>query len=63
MVIPERIEREDGLIAFHLPAGPSHLDITYRTTPDQIIGNSISTAALCIFISLLYVRMRQRRSR
>ncbi len=59
--ITERLERDDGLIAVTLPAGLSHIEINYRTTTDQRMGDTVSIVALCIFAPLSYTAVRRRR--
>ncbi len=61
--ITDRIGRDDGLLAFTLPEGHSHLELTYRTTPDQRLGDAISAIALCISAPLAYTSIRRRRRR
>jgi hypothetical protein len=39
------IPRDDGLLAVTLPSGPSHIDITWHTTPDHWLGIAISLFA------------------
>ena len=53
-VITSRLKREDGLIAFPVPAGASNITITYNQTPDQTIGYIIT--AIAIFILILIYR-------
>jgi hypothetical protein len=53
-LINTRDQRDDGLIAIPIPAGPSHIAITYARTPDQTLGNTISLLALAtLLITLL----------
>jgi hypothetical protein len=49
-----REQRDDGLIAIPIPAGPSTIDITYAHTLDQTIGDAISifSLALLLFLSV-----------
>jgi len=46
--VAERLPRTDGLIALTIPAGPSHLEVSYARTPDQTIGLGISIASLAV---------------
>ncbi len=62
VLIVDRLPRDDGLIAFNLPPGPSHLSIAYTATGDQIAGDAISIIALCIFVPLAF-RSALRRGR
>jgi hypothetical protein len=43
---PAHIERDDGLIAIALPAGPSAIDITWHRNWDQSLGLALSIAGL-----------------
>jgi hypothetical protein len=45
---PEHIQRDDGLVAIALPAGPSTIDIHWRTTSDQQLGFAVSACALLL---------------
>jgi hypothetical protein len=49
-------QRDDGLIAIPIPAGPSMIDIAYAHTPDQTFGNAISFVSL----ALLFFALRRR---
>jgi hypothetical protein len=46
-------QRDDGLIAIPIPAGPSTIDITYTHTLDQSIGDAISAISLALLIFTL----------
>ena len=48
-----RDQRDDGLIALPIPAGPSTIAITYVHTLDQTIGDTISLLALSTLLFLL----------
>jgi hypothetical protein len=50
-LITTREERDDGLIAIPIPAGPSTINITYAQTLDQTIGYIVS----CLSIALLII--------
>jgi hypothetical protein len=41
-------QRDDGLIAIPIPAGPSTIDITYVHTLDQTIGDALSLFSLAL---------------
>jgi hypothetical protein len=41
-------QRDDGLIAIPIPAGPSTIDITYAHTLDQTIGDALSLFSLAL---------------
>ena len=60
--ITDRLDRPDGLLAFHLPSGHSSIDIRYRTTPDQLAGDLLSLLALCLFIPLTVRTLRRLRT-
>jgi hypothetical protein len=51
--INNRLQRDDGLIAILIPAGPSTLNIHYTQTLDQIAGDAISLASLALLALLL----------
>ncbi|WP_353066735.1 hypothetical protein RBB77_09170 [Tunturibacter psychrotolerans] len=48
-----RDQRDDGLIALPIPAGPSTIAIIYAHTLDQTIGDTISLIALATLLFLL----------
>ncbi len=50
--ITTRLQREDGLIAIPIPAGTSHILITYAPLPDQTIGTITSAISLIILLLL-----------
>ena len=50
--LPQLIGRDDGLIAFPVPAGTSTIDISWRRTRDQQLGLGISVLALAAFCIL-----------
>jgi len=55
-LITSRDQRDDGLIAFPIPAGPSVIAITYSHTADQTLGDTLSLLALVT----LFVTLRHR---
>ena len=57
--VSERIERDDGLLAFRLPEGTSSIDVLTVRTPDQILGDLLSSGAV-IMLMVLFVRRRRR---
>ncbi len=59
-IVPERVARDDGLLTVPVPAGPSHIDLTFAETPDRIIGDLITVAALVVLFALVWVRRRGR---
>jgi hypothetical protein len=54
--ITDHVQRDDGLIALPLPAGPSTIDIHYAQTPDQTLGDIISITS----VALLLLTLRRR---
>jgi uncharacterized membrane protein len=52
-------QRDDGLIALSVPAGPSTIDISYSQTLDQTLGDAISVSSLVLLV--LFVRRDYRR--
>jgi hypothetical protein len=61
-LITTREERDDGLIAIPIPAGPSTIDITYAQTLDQTIGEMISLLSITLLL-LILIRKPSIRSR
>jgi hypothetical protein len=51
--ITDHIQRDDGLIALPIPAGPSTVEITYAQTLDQTLGDIISLVALAFLLFML----------
>jgi hypothetical protein len=51
--ITNHIQRDDGLIALPLPAGPSTIDIHYAQTLDQTVGDILSLASLALLLFFL----------
>lgn len=58
---PPHLHRDDGLIAIDLPAGTSTIDIAWRRTADQKLGDAISLAAL-VACGLTFRRSRKIRA-
>jgi hypothetical protein len=52
-VITAREQRDDGLIAVPVPAGPSIISITYTHSLDETIGWLLSTLSLLLLLFLL----------
>jgi hypothetical protein len=46
-------QRDDGLIAFVIPAGADTIDVTYAHTPDQTVGDAMTLIAVPIFLFTL----------
>ncbi len=55
--ITNHLQRDDGLIAIPIPAGPSTIDIHYAQTMDQTVGDILSLASLT-FLALSLSRRR-----
>ncbi len=52
------LARRDGLIAVTVPAGPSQLELSYRTTPDLWLGRALTLLGLLLWVlSLHFVRL------
>jgi hypothetical protein len=45
-------QRDDGLIAIPIPAGPSTIDIAYAHTQDQTLGDIVSVLSLILLVTL-----------
>ncbi|WP_433973832.1 hypothetical protein [Tunturiibacter lichenicola] len=52
-------QRDDGLIAIPIPAGPSTIDITYAHTLDQTIADATSLVSLAL---LFFIALRRKAS-
>jgi hypothetical protein len=52
----EQDQRDDGLIAIPIPAGPSMIDIAYAHPLDQTFGNTISLVSLALLFFALHRR-------
>ena len=48
----ERDQRDDGLIAFGVPAGNSRVDIRYARGWDDIVGDGVSLIAVVILLAI-----------
>jgi hypothetical protein len=57
--ITPRIQRDDGLIALPISAGPSTIDINYARMPDQTVGDLITAIALITLAVLLASRKKK----
>jgi hypothetical protein len=51
--ITDHLQRDDGLIALPIAAGPSNIDITYTQTMDQTLGDILSLASLALLALFL----------
>ena len=58
--VSEKIQRDDGLIAFAVPAGHSQIDVDYRTTWDHALGDGISLVSLCGMCGWIGITGRRR---
>jgi hypothetical protein len=56
-------QREDGLIAVPVQAGPSSISVRWVTTPDALWGRVISLIALCLLAALAWIERRAKVSR
>ena len=56
--ITDHLQRDDGLIALPIPAGPSTIDIHYAQTMDQTLGDILSLASLALLLVLLRNRRK-----
>ena len=46
------IRRDDGLLAIHVPAGPTEITLTYTHTADQLTSDAISILAAAALLTL-----------
>jgi hypothetical protein len=53
--------REDGLIAIPVAAGPSTIEVRWSTTPDVLLGREISLASL-VLLAGFWIRERRIRA-
>jgi len=60
--ITDHVQRDDGLIALPIPAGPSTIDIHYAQTLDQTLGDIFSLTSLALLL-LLLARSRRKTAR
>jgi hypothetical protein len=56
-LVTEHLQRDDGLLAIALPAGPSTVDVRWHRTWDQLLGDAVSILAL-VLLGVLLVRSR-----
>jgi hypothetical protein len=56
-LVTQHLQRDDGLLAIALPAGPSTIDVRWHRTPDQILGDAVSILAL-VLLGVLLLRSR-----
>lgn len=52
--VTDLLDRDDGLVAFRIPAGLSRINIVYRETTDQIIGDILSALSLLLLDLFLW---------
>jgi hypothetical protein len=57
-LVTARQQRDDGLIALSIPAGPATIDITYTQTLDQTLGDIISLASLALLSVFVFRKTR-----
>jgi hypothetical protein len=55
--------REDGLMAIPVSAGPSIVEVRWDVTADEAWGRGISLCALLLFIALSIIELRARKDR
>jgi len=55
---PPHLQRDDGLLAIALPAGPSTIDIAWHRTADQQLGDLITFLAFTSLVWLLFSKRR-----
>jgi uncharacterized membrane protein len=60
VAVTEKIQRDDGLVAFPVPAGHSQIDVVYKTTWDHRLGDGVSLACLCGLCGWHFVAGRRR---
>jgi hypothetical protein len=58
-LITNHLQRDDGLIALPIPAGPSTIDITNTQTLDRTLGDILSLASVAL-LALLFARRRKK---
>jgi hypothetical protein len=58
-LVTDHLRRDDGLIAFPIPAGPSTIDIHYAQTLDQTLGDVLSLISLALLALLLTGRKKK----
>jgi hypothetical protein len=63
VAVTEKIQRDDGLVAFSVPAGHSQIDVSYETTWDHKLGDCISLASLCALFGWIGITRRRRAAR
>jgi hypothetical protein len=51
--ITDHLQRDDGLVAIPIPAGPSTIDIHYAQSPDQTLGDILSLTSLALLLFFL----------
>jgi hypothetical protein len=56
----EQDQRDDGLIAIPIPAGPSTVSITYARPIDQTIGDLLTALSLILLVTTLFTHRRRR---
>jgi hypothetical protein len=54
--VTARIQRDDGLITFPVPAGPATIDTTYTQTRDQTLGDIFTAISLVLLLLTLLRR-------
>jgi hypothetical protein len=49
VVVAERVQRDDGLIAVPVPAGQVKVDLSYAWMPDQMVGDGVTLLSVALF--------------
>jgi hypothetical protein len=52
--VPSHLQRDDGLIAIALPAGPSTIDVHWRSSGDRYVGGAITFVGLNILLFCIF---------
>jgi len=58
--VADRPHRDDGLVAIPIPAGPSRIEVAYKTTADVWCGRGISLASLLTLLGLGLASQKRR---
>ena len=58
--VPSLGQRDDGLIAIPIPAGPSTVAIAYTQTLDRTLGDALTLASLVLLFFLLCPRRKEK---
>jgi hypothetical protein len=61
VAVREQPRRDDGLLVVPVPAGPSRIEVRWRTTADMAAGRALSAAGLLGWLAALLTERRRRR--